>query len=122
MPGAKPSIVLGRRHEMVHDEPFIMVYHDAQMVSREPVKRLLLTWSDRGIDGPRPAHQSERPAADRGPVMRLIDETERRARYHRAVILTVPRGRAKAQALAADLASHVDLIDIRDVALEDPSD
>jgi DNA-binding NtrC family response regulator len=107
---------------MVHDEPSLLVYDDAQMVSREPVRRLLLTWSDRGIDGPRPAHQAERPAADRGPVMRLVDETERRARYHRAVILTVPRGRAKAQGLAAELASHVETIEIRDVAVDDPSD
>jgi len=54
--------------------------------------------------------------------MRLIDETDRRAHYHRAVILTVPRGHARAQALAAELASHVETVEIRDVALDDPSD
>ncbi len=92
------------------------------MVHGEPEKRLLLTWSDRGIDGPVPAHHVDRPAADRGPVLRLLDETERRARYQRAVILTVPRGRARAQALAIDMAAQVGTVDVREVALDDPSD
>lgn len=93
------------------------------MVQSTPAKRLLLTWSDRGIDGPAPAHHKERGAADRGPVLRLVEHTERRARYHRALILTVPGGKSKARALAADLAPHLsDGVEVRELALSDPSD
>ena len=64
---------------------------------------MLLTWSDRGVDGPMPAHQARRPASDRGPVLRLLDETPRRDGYHRALVLTVPGGLARAHALAEDM-------------------
>ncbi|MEZ4400885.1 MAG: sigma-54 dependent transcriptional regulator [Kofleriaceae bacterium] len=92
------------------------------MVDREPVKRLLVTWADRGVDGPAPSHHVARPAGDRGPVLRLLDETERRARYHRAIVLTVPRGLARATALASDMASQVGAVEVREIAVEDPSD
>jgi DNA-binding NtrC family response regulator len=99
-----------------------MVYDGASMVDSEPAKRLLLTWSDRGVDGPVPSYLVARPAADRGPVLRLLDETERRARYHRAVILTVPQGRRRAVALAKEMAAAVEQVDVREVPLDDPSD
>ncbi|MBK9035853.1 MAG: sigma-54-dependent Fis family transcriptional regulator [Myxococcales bacterium] len=92
------------------------------MVDREPARRLLLTWADRGIDGPAPAHQAARPAGDRGPVLRLLDETDRRHRYHRAIVLTIPRGRTRAEALARDMAAQVGAVEVREVALDDPSD
>jgi two-component system, NtrC family, response regulator AtoC len=86
------------------------------------MQRMLLTWSDRGIDGPAPAHQAKRPASDRGPVLRLLDETARRDAYHRAVVLTVPAGLARAQALAGDMAAQVGTVEVRVVGVDDPSD
>src|SRR3954469_1260431 len=86
------------------------------------MRRTLLTWSDRGIDGPAPAHQAKRPATDRGPVLRLLDETPRRDSYARAIVLTVPGGLARAQALADDMAAQAGTVDVRAVAVDDPSD
>jgi len=86
------------------------------------MRRTLLTWSDRGIDGPAPAHQARRPAADRGPVLRLLDETPRREAYHHALVLTVPGGLARARALADDMRAQVGSVEVRSVALDDPSD
>jgi DNA-binding NtrC family response regulator len=86
------------------------------------VKRLLLTWSDRGIDGPTPAHQAKRPASDRGPVLRLLAETERARAYDQALVLSVPRGLSLARALAADMREHVREVDVRAIPLDDPSD
>ena len=84
--------------------------------------RMLLTWSDRGIDGPAPAHQVKRPASDRGPVLRLLDETARRDAYHRALVLTVPGGLARAHALADDMKAQVGAVEVRVVGVDDPSD
>ena len=86
------------------------------------MQRVLLTWSDRGIDGPAPAHQGKRPASDRGPVLRLLDETARRDAYHRALVLTVPGGLARAHALADDMKAQVGAVEVRVVGIEDPSD
>jgi two-component system response regulator AtoC len=99
-----------------------MVYGGSSMVSPDPPRRLLVTWSDRGVDGPVPAHNTPRPATDRGPVLRLLDETDRRHRYQRAVVLTIPRGRARADALAADMAAHVAAVEVRAIAVDDPTD
>ena len=84
--------------------------------------RTLLTWSDRGIDGPSPAHQAKRPASDRGPVLRLLDETPRRDSYDRALVLTVPGGLARAHALAGDMKPQVADVEVRVVPVDDPSD
>ena len=92
------------------------------MVSGEPPRRLLLTWADRGVDGPAPAHPAARRPDDRGPVLRLLDHTEPRARYHRALVLTIPTGRARAQALARDMSAQVDAVEVREIAVDDPSD
>jgi DNA-binding NtrC family response regulator len=86
------------------------------------MQRILVAWSDRGIDGPAPAHHARRAATDRGPVRRLIDETERREAYHRVVLLTVPAGLARTDALAAELREVVAEVEVRIVELEDPSD
>lgn len=102
-----------------------MLYFGPAMVQREPPRgpgRLLVTWSDRGIDGPAPSHHQARAAADRGPVLRLLEHTERRHRYQRALVLTVPRGEARAHSLAADMAEHVASVEVRTLPLEDPSD
>ncbi|MDQ3365928.1 MAG: sigma-54 dependent transcriptional regulator [Myxococcota bacterium] len=86
------------------------------------MRRVLLTWSDRGVDGPAPAHQARRPPSDRGPVLRLLEHIERRAAYHRAVVLTVPGGLARGQALAGEMAAHVAEVEVRVIDVEDPSD
>ena len=83
-------------------------------------RRVLVTWSDRGIDGPVPAHQAQRPAGDRGPVLRLLEETG--DTYHRAVVLTVQRGLARTGQLAEAMKQHVREVDVRVVDIEDPSD
>ncbi len=84
------------------------------------MRRHLVTWSDRGVDGPVPAHQAARPASDRGPVLRLLDET--RDAYQRAVVLTVPAGLARTQALADAMRPRVSEVEVRVVEVEDPSD
>ena len=86
------------------------------------MRRMLLTWSDRGVDGPAPAHHAPRPASDRGPVLRLLDETPRRDSYDRALVLTTPGGLARAQALATDMKAQVEDVEVRVVAVDDPSD
>ncbi|MBX3160455.1 MAG: sigma-54-dependent Fis family transcriptional regulator [Deltaproteobacteria bacterium] len=86
------------------------------------MQRILVTWSDRGVDGPSPAHQVKRPATDRGPTLRLLDETPRRDAYHRALVLTIPGGLARSHALAADLRAHVPLVEVRAIDVGDPSD
>lgn len=114
---------------MIHSEPSAP-YHLAQiwvtvthhMVKADPSRRLLLTWSDRGIDGPTPGHHTARPAGDRGPVLRLLEHTERKHRYQHALVLTVPAGARRARELAQDMREHVAEVDVRVLDLEDPSD
>jgi len=86
------------------------------------MRRTLLTWSDRGVDGPAPAHQAKRPASDRGPVLRLLDETPPGASYARALVLTVPGGLARAHTLAGDMKPQVGDVEVRVVPVDDPSD
>lgn len=90
------------------------------MVYRKPVKRVLLTWSDRGVDGPVPAHTGARPRSDRGPVLRLLEESD--GTYDAAFVLTVPKGARLARALAEEMGAHVGRVDVVPVELEDPSD
>ncbi|HSK05160.1 MAG TPA: sigma-54 dependent transcriptional regulator [Kofleriaceae bacterium] len=84
------------------------------------MRRMLVTWSDRGVDGPAPAHQARRPPSDRGPVLRLLDET--RDTYGRALVLTVRSGLARSHALAGELRERVADVEVRVVDVEDPSD
>ncbi len=91
------------------------------VVYDDPV-RLLVTWSDRGVEGPAPAHQGHRPTADRGPVLRLLDESGRKARYDRALLLTVPQGLGRARSLADAMNDHVGEVEVKVIELEDPSD
>lgn len=98
-----------------------LIHHEPLLVYDEPVKRLLLTWSDRGVEGPAPAHQAKRPASDRGPVLRLLEDPGTH-RYDRALVLTVPKGLRRAEALAHDMKRHVAEVDVRAVSLDDPSD
>jgi DNA-binding NtrC family response regulator len=92
------------------------------MVHAAPSRRLLVTWSDRGVDGPAPSHHQARATTDRGPVLRLLEHTERNHRYHRALVLTVPRGEPRARALATEMQAHIPDVEVRTLELEDPSD
>jgi DNA-binding NtrC family response regulator len=82
------------------------------------VPHALLTWSDAGTDGPSPAHQAPRPAGDRGPVLRLLDQEE--SRYDAVWILTIPAGQQRSAALAAAVPAAV--VEVQPVDLDDPSD
>jgi two-component system response regulator AtoC len=64
-------------------------------------RRALLTWSDAGTVGPKPAHHAPRPKADRGPILRLLDQPE--SRYDAAWVLTIPAGEAPTRALAEEI-------------------
>ncbi|MBP8805631.1 MAG: sigma 54-interacting transcriptional regulator [Kofleriaceae bacterium] len=92
------------------------------MVSGDPPRRLLLTWADRGVDGPAPAHHAARRPDDRGPVLRLVDETPASAGYDRALVLTIPQGRARAEALAVELRARIAAVEVRVLPIDDPSD
>jgi two-component system, NtrC family, response regulator AtoC len=107
---------------VVRNEPNEMVQTEPALVYAEPVNRLLVTWSDRGIDGAAPAHQSKRPTTDRGPVLRLLEDPARTQRYDRALVLSVPKGMRLAQTLADDMRPHTTVCETREVAVEDPSD
>jgi DNA-binding NtrC family response regulator len=85
-----------------------------------PVRRALLTWSDAGIVGPAPAHQAPRPASDRGPILRLLDQEE--SRYDAAWVLTIPAGDEPAQRLARSMRERVARVEVRALEVGDPSD
>jgi DNA-binding NtrC family response regulator len=84
------------------------------------MRRMLVPWSVGGVDGPAPAHQARRPPSDRGPVLRLLDET--RDTYGRALVLTVRSGLARSHALAGELRERALDVEVRVVDVEDPSD
>jgi len=84
------------------------------------LKRALLTWSDAGILGPRPAHHAPRPTADRGPVRRLLDQPE--SRYDAVWILTIPTGEPPARALAEEIRVTGAVPTLRMIEVADPSD
>ncbi|APR87899.1 Response regulator of zinc sigma-54-dependent two-component system [Minicystis rosea] len=97
-----------------------MVHHASDLVYDAPVPKLLLTWSDAGVEGPVPAHQAARPASDRGPVLRLLDQDE--SRYDAAWILTVPAGEKPAERLARSMGEQVAKVEVRALEIDDPSD
>lgn len=92
------------------------------MVHSEPMKRTLVSWSDRGVEGPPVAHHGRRPSTDRGPVLRLLEAPESRGRYDGAILLTMPRGLRLARSLAEEMKLHVGDVDVRSVEVDDPSD
>ncbi|WP_428265571.1 sigma-54 interaction domain-containing protein [Haliangium sp.] len=83
---------------------------------------LLLTWSDRGAGGPRPAHHGARPTDDPGPVARLLAQPESRDRYRDIVILCTAAGEGPARGLVAELASTRARFALVPVDVRDPSD
>ncbi|MEQ1504952.1 MAG: sigma 54-interacting transcriptional regulator [Myxococcota bacterium] len=79
----------------------------------------LVTWSDRGAVVT-PDHHGPRPAADQGPVVRLLDASE--VRYERLVVLVPSGGMPGARRLADDARTRVGRVDLRPVDVTDPSD
>jgi DNA-binding NtrC family response regulator len=93
----------------------------ASAVAYDPrMHRVLLTWSDAGTTGPAPAHQGKRPAGDRGPVLRLLEQEE--SRYDAIQILSIPAGEEPARALADRAGRHAPRVDLRLIDVDDPSD
>lgn len=90
--------------------------HDAPVVSR----RALLTWSDAGIVGPSPSHQSPRPATDRGPVLRLLEHSDRP--YDTAWVLSIPAGEIPARQLCQSLRTRIGHVELAVTDADDPSD
>ena len=85
------------------------------------MRRILLTWSDRGVSGPRPHFHRPPAAQDEGPVLRLASQPA--YRYDEAEILTTPPGEANAQELVAALGAHIPAVRLRVLpAVTDPSD
>ncbi|UQA63912.1 sigma-54 dependent transcriptional regulator [Polyangium aurulentum] len=84
------------------------------------MRRALLTWSDAGVTGPSPSHHSPRPASDRGPVLRLLDQDE--SRYDVAWVLSIPAGEPPARSLCRSLEARVPAVELVLVDVDDPSD
>jgi DNA-binding NtrC family response regulator len=84
--------------------------------------RLLITWSDRStLEGTR-SHRSRRPKADRGPVLRLLEQRESRGAYDAAWVLTTPEHEAPTRDLVAAVRRYVADTTLRTLDLDDPSD
>jgi DNA-binding NtrC family response regulator len=82
--------------------------------------RMLVTWSDRGRDGPSPAHHGQRPSSDRGPVARLVEHGEG---WDRALVLTTEEGRLSAARLVRELREGgLSEVELRVLELDDPTD
>ena len=52
----------------------------------------------------------------------MLEETERKNRYERVLLLTVPRGLRLARGLADEIKQHVGHVEVRPIELDDPSD
>jgi DNA-binding NtrC family response regulator len=84
--------------------------------------RTLVTWSDRGVAGPKPAHHGARPARDRGPVIRLVDQPELAGQYETAIVLATTAGLQPAKELVGELRDRIATVELMQVELRDPSD
>jgi DNA-binding NtrC family response regulator len=92
-------------------------------MARPPAPRpLLLAWSDRGVEGPAPAHHARRPTTDRGPVLRLLEQDESRGRYGELWVVTTPAGEGPAHALLREAEGHIERAELKVLPIDDPSD
>ncbi len=94
------------------------------MVYGAPVKRILLTWSDAGVKGPKPSHHLHRPASDRGPVLRLLEvgPGEGQPPYDAIWILSIPGGEEPAQSLVEQAGAFAGEVRLHVLDVNDPSD
>jgi len=84
--------------------------------------RLLLTWSDRSsLPSPR-SHHGQRPAHDRGPLLRLLEQKESRGAYDAAWVLTTPSHEPATAELVTAMRRFVPNVRLCVLPLEDPSD
>ena len=83
--------------------------------------RVLLTWSDRGVDRPPPGHHQTRRADDKGPIARLlrVRHEDGLPDYDLVFVLTTPAGRRRAGQLVRSLSGAGELVE---TAVSDPSD
>jgi DNA-binding NtrC family response regulator len=82
----------------------------------------LLTWSDRGFDGPLPAHREGPGPRDAGPIRRLLDQPAWARRYHRCLLLSLPAGRHRAEGLRRELLAQIGEVEVLEVEGRDPTD
>ncbi|MEL6341822.1 MAG: sigma-54 dependent transcriptional regulator [Myxococcota bacterium] len=85
----------------------------------DETRRKLLAWSDRGVSGPKPHYHRPR-ARDRGPVMRLVEQTD--TPYTEVEVLSTPPGADNAQLLLADLRAQDIAASLTILDVWDPSD
>ncbi len=83
------------------------------------MSRCLLTWSDRTVS-PRKTPPLRHGAPDRGPVLRLLSNTE--VDYRHVRLLTSPLGESPARELLAQLHAKGLTADLRILPISDPSD
>ncbi len=86
------------------------------------MSRTLVTWSDRGVVGPKPRHHGRRATRDRGPLLRLVEQPESERLYDKALVLTSEAGQLPARALVEELEAHIPDVELVTVGLTDPSD
>jgi DNA-binding NtrC family response regulator len=99
-----------------------LVHAEPDPVYSEPV-RLLLSWSDRGTEGPRPSHRpAPRAPSDQGPVLRFLEQEECRGAYDRCLLLAGRNGVGPARELERELRARVPEVELRAVDVRDPSD
>jgi DNA-binding NtrC family response regulator len=84
--------------------------------------RLLLTWSDRSSLDDAKSHRVRRPDADRGPLLRLLEQPESRRAYDVAWVLTTPPHEQVTSALVESMRRHVPKVELRVLPVDDPSD
>ncbi|MGH1345966.1 MAG: sigma-54 interaction domain-containing protein [Nannocystales bacterium] len=84
--------------------------------------RTLVSWSDRGVAGPKPRHHGARATRDRGPLLRLVEQPESQRLYDKALVLTSEAGELPARALVEELEARIPEVELVTVALTDPSD
>ena len=96
------------------------MYH--AVVSSAPARPVLLTWTDRAGERPSAAPAAGGPEADRGPVLRLLEQPEFAERYAAVWVLTTPGAQAATRPLVRELARRVAQVELRVLEVGDPSD
>ena len=83
------------------------------------MSKTLVTWTDRA--GTRiPDHHGPRPSSDQGPILRLLEHAD--TSYARVRVLCIPQTRANSEPLVVELRERVAKVELRELAVDDPSD